>query len=394
MNILIGLCGLLLFAYLADISAKKTKIPSIIVLIAMGLGLKELIKLFYPQYDKLIDINLLLPVLGNLGLVLIVLEGAIELELSRKKMLVISKTLIGSFASILAVSFLLAYLMSYLSGQNDLKKYVINVIPMSIISSAIAIPAVRYMSKQVREFVVYESSLSDITGVLIFYFFILNEEITAKSFVFFAWDVLLMLLISLIVSILLSLFLSKINHHVKFIPIIVTVVLVYSISKQYHLPSLILILVFGLSLKNLEKLSHYENFRGFINYFHPEILNRELKKFEDIVNEFSFLIRTAFFITFGFSLNVSDIMDIHALQWSLLIIAVIYLVRLMLILSLKIELNPVFLIAPRGLISILLFISIPTHQRIDIINNAVLVQVVLISVVLMAVGNMFYKREV
>lgn len=394
MNILIGLCGLLLFAYLADISAKKTKIPSIIVLIAMGLGLKELIKLFHPHYDKLIDINMLLPVLGNLGLVLIVLEGAIELELSRKKMLVISKTLVSSFASILAVSFLLAYLMSYLSGQNDLKKYVINVIPMSIISSAIAIPAVRYMSKQVREFVVYESSLSDITGVLIFYFFILNEEITAKSFVFFAWDILLMLLISLIVSILLSLFLSKINHHVKFIPIIVTVVLVYSISKQYHLPSLILILVFGLSLKNLEKLTHYDRFKNMSNYFHPEILNRELKKFEDIVNEFSFLIRTAFFITFGFSLNISEIMDIHALQWSLLIIAVIYLVRLVLILALKIELNPVFLIAPRGLISILLFISIPTHQRIDIINNAVLVQVVLISVVLMAVGNLFYKKEV
>lgn len=393
MEILIIICGLLLFSYLADISAQKTKIPSIVFLISLGLGLKELMKLFYPEFDLLFNSEKILPVLGNLGLIMIVLEGAIDLEISRKKVSVVSKAIIGSCISILAVSAILSYLLIYLSNERDFKTILINVVPLSIISSAIAIPATRYMHRSIREYVIYESSISDIIGVLIFYFLVLNSAITVISFLGFTYDVIIMFLISLLVSVLLSLFLSQIKHHVKFLPIIIIVVMIYSISKMYHLPSLILILIFGLTLKNLEKLSHFQYFSKLSNFFHPEVLNRELKKFEDVVNEFSFLVRTAFFIIFGYSLNVEDILNFSALQWSLLSVGVIYLIRLLVLWILKIEFNPIFLIAPRGLVSILLFISIPSNQRVQFINQAVLVQVVVLSTLLMMIGNIFYKQK-
>jgi hypothetical protein len=202
-----------------------------------------------------------------------------------------------------------------------------------------------------------------------------------------------MILISFIISAGLSLFLSRIHHHIKFIPIIIVIVLVYSIAKLYHLPSLILILVFGLMLKNLEKLTHFEKLKSIIQFFHPETLSKELKKFEDIVNEFSFLIRTVFFLLFGYSLDISDILNTSSLQWSLLIISVIYFVRTLLLMVFNLNIHPLLFIAPRGLISVLLFISIPLEHKLGIINNSVLIQVVLMSIIVMMIGSIFYKKE-
>jgi hypothetical protein len=289
---------------------------------------------------------------------------------------------------------ILFYLINYLSiGYFSTKTLLLNIIPLTVISSAVAIPASKYMSLKIREFVIYESSLSDILGVLVFYFLLTNETINSNSFLQFGYDILIMILISFIISAGLSLFLSRIHHHIKFIPIIIVIVLVYSIAKLYHLPSLILILVFGLMLKNLEKLTHFEKLKSIIQFFHPETLGRELKKFEDIVNEFSFLIRTVFFLLFGYSLDISDILNTSSLQWSLLIISVIYFVRTLLLMVFNLNIHPLLFISPRGLVSVLLFISIPLEQKLGIINNSVLIQVVLMSIIVMMIGSIFYKKE-
>ena len=51
----------------------------------------------------------------------------------------------------------------------DVAVAVLAAIPFAVISSAVAIPAARGLAEQPREFVIYESSLSDIVGVLVFY---------------------------------------------------------------------------------------------------------------------------------------------------------------------------------------------------------------------------------
>jgi Kef-type K+ transport system membrane component KefB len=107
------------------------------------------------------DLSGALAVLATIGLVLIVLEGSLELEIDRSKIGLVSKSFVGAFFSILILSFSFALVFQYVSNQ-PLKVLLINAIPLSIISSAIAIPSVKNLSASNREFVTYESSLSDI----------------------------------------------------------------------------------------------------------------------------------------------------------------------------------------------------------------------------------------
>ncbi len=393
MNVLFVLCLLLLFSYILELTNQKVRIPSVIFLIATGLGLKELVLRFYPEFYQVFDVNVLLPSVGTIGLILIVLEGSIELELTREKLNIVWKSALIAFLSILLTILFLSFLVITLFKlETNLRVVFLNITPLSIISSAIAIPSVRLMSKHIKEFVIYESSLSDIIGVIVFNFFLVNTSIRFSNVFYFIYETFIMLLISIGVSIGLSLFLSKIHHRIKFMPIIIVIMLVYLLSKMYHLPSLLLILVFGLTLKNFEKLLHFEVSKKWAEYFQPDSLNRELKKFEDIVNEGVFLIKTIFFFLFGYSLNLEDILNLQNLEVSGLIILIIYVVRSILLWIFHLNLNPIVFFAPRGLISILLFLSIPQNVKMERISNSVLVQVVLITTFLMMVGNFLHKK--
>ena len=53
---------------------------------------------------------------------------------------------------------------------------VIYAIPLSIISSAVAIPSASGLINKNKEFVVYESTFSDILGIMIFYYSIRQVE--------------------------------------------------------------------------------------------------------------------------------------------------------------------------------------------------------------------------
>ena len=176
--IIIALCTLLLVAYLFDLTASKTKIPSVILLLLLGWLVKRgtvLLSIQLPNF------NPVLPVLGTIGLILIVLEGSLELELNKSKIGMIRKSFFGSLLSMVGLAFLLAYIFMHYQGST-LKDSLTSAIPFCIISSAIAIPSVRALSKYSKEFVIYESSLSDILGVLFFNFVALNDTFDFSSF--------------------------------------------------------------------------------------------------------------------------------------------------------------------------------------------------------------------
>src|SRR5690606_37061252 len=162
-----------------------------------------------------------------------------------------------------------------------------NAIPLAVISSAVAIPSAQNFGSKTREFITYESSLSDIFGVIFFNFIVLNSVIDALSVGIFLLEILGILIVTFGATLGLSYMLSKINHHVKFVPIVLMVILIYAIAKEYHLPALVFILFFGLFLQNLDELKHI----SFINKLRPEILNRETHKFREFISEAAFLIR-------------------------------------------------------------------------------------------------------
>jgi Kef-type K+ transport system membrane component KefB len=382
--IIIIICSLLLIAYLFDLTSSKTKIPAIILLLIVGWAVRQLSFIFEINIP---DLTFILPVLGTLGLILIVLEGTLELELSESRTSTVKKSFILALLPMLIMTTVLAYLFYYF-GQYSFKNSIINAIPFCIISSAIAIPSVNNLSKTNKEFIVYETSLSDIIGVLLFNFIALNETIDTSSFFNFIIQILLIIVISFISTLGLSYLLRKIDHHIKFVPIILLVILIYAISKVFHLPALIFIVLFGLFLGNIymiKKLKWIMKF-DWIKKFEPDNLHQEAHKFKDIVLEFSFLIRALFFLLFGYLIETSEIMNFESIIWASVITALLYSIRYIAIKLIKLPASPLFYIAPRGLITILLFLSITTTQNIAIVNKSLIIQVIIITVFMMMIG--------
>ncbi|MGN6530988.1 MAG: hypothetical protein ACTHK0_04455 [Ginsengibacter sp.] len=109
-TIIITFCGLLLVAYIFDLSSKKTRIPAVILLLLLGWIARQLTNFFN---IKLPDFSSILPVLGTVGLILIVLEGSLELKLNKSKFPLIRKSFFGALIPMLSLAFLFAYLLQY-----------------------------------------------------------------------------------------------------------------------------------------------------------------------------------------------------------------------------------------------------------------------------------------
>ena len=384
-TIIITVCVLILLAYIFDITSSKTKVPSVILLLLLGWLVKQ-ISLY--TGIKLPNLNPILPILGTIGLILIVLEGALELELNASKFTLVRKSFVVALFPILLLAFLIAGAFHYWLGM-DFKASLTNVIPLCVISSAIAIPSVKNLPKNQKEFIIYESSLSDIIGVIVFNFVALNTSFGVNSIWGFLGQMLAIIVISFLATGGLSYLLSKIDHHIKFAPIILLVILIYNISKIYHLPSLVFILIFGLFLGNLDEMKRFK----WIQKLKPELLDLEVKKFKEITIEATFVIRVLFFLLFGYLMETAEILNTATLLWSAGIVVAIFFIRAILLKINKVELFPLIFVAPRGLITILLFLSIPASQAIPIVNKSLIIQVIILTALVMMVGLMMKKPK-
>ncbi len=380
---IITICILILVAYIFDLSSARTRIPSVILLLLLGWIVQQATTFFSIPVP---DLEPLLPALGTIGLILIVLEGALELELNRSKLPVIRKAFLIAAFPIVTLGWLIAFTLNRYAGI-PYSIGLLNAIPLCVISSAIAIPTVKKQPALVKEFIVYESSLSDIIGILFFNFLAFNTVINANAFGQFTLQLLLMIVISFGATIGLSFLLSRIRHHIKFAPIVLLIILIYEVSKVYQLPALLFILLFGLFLGNLDELKRFR----FIEKLQPDILDREVHKFNELVVEGTFLVRSVFFILFGFLMRSEEIVNTETLLWAVGIVAAIIVIRLVMLKIAKLPLSPLLFIAPRGLITILLFVSILPEKSIPLINKSLIIQVIVLTAFMMMFGMMFSK---
>ncbi len=375
---------LLLIAYVFDLTSSRTKVPSVVLLLLLGWSIKEMVIWFDIQLP---DFSPVLPILGTIGLILIVLEGSLELELNKYKLHLIRKSFLGALISMLALAFLLAFIFQR-HGNINFKDNLLNAIPFCVISSAIAISSVRNLSSTNKDFVIYESTLSDILGVFIFNFLFLNDTINQFSFGHFALQLLIIIVVSIVATIGLSFLLNKIKHHIKFIPIILLVVSIYTLSEIYHLPGLIFILFFGLSIGNLDKLKRF----SWLHKLNPDELNKEVIKLKELTSEFTFLGRSLFFLLFGYLIETNEILNADSFFWSLTVVFFILFFRTIQLKLSNLPLQPLLFIAPRGLITILLFISIEPRKTISLVNISLITQVILLTAFLLMIGLMTYKK--
>jgi cell volume regulation protein A len=383
--IIITICTLLLLAYIFDLTASKTKVPSVILLLLLGFAVQHVSNFFKINIP---DLTSLLPILGTVGLILIVLEGSLELEFNKSKAPLIKKSFFASLFPMVALAILLSFVFQYFD-QISFKDSLINAIPLCIISSAIAIPSVKSLTSYNKEFIIYESSFSDIIGVLLFTFIAFNDSFGFSSFGYFGLQLIIIAVISFVATIGLAFLLNRIDHHIKFVPIILLVILIYAISETYHLPALIFIMLFGLFLGNLDELKQF----NWIEKFKPDELTKEVFKFRELIGEAAFLVRALFFLLFGYLIKTNEILNKDTLIWAGGIVAAIFIFRAIQLLFSRLPLSPLLFIAPRGLITILLFLAIKPTQHVPFISRSLIIQVIILTALVMMLGLITNKKQ-
>lgn len=385
--ILAGLSIVILLSYFYEFIGKKLKLPSVVLLVLSGIGVRFLTD---QQSISVPYINNILPIFGTVGLILIVLEGALDLEVSKEKRKMIGKTFWVASLSFILASISIAALLHFGFGIHA-KTAILNAIPFAVVSSAVAIPAARSLSPGMREFVTYESSFSDILGILFFNAILSASGINILEITHFIGNVVAMVILSLALAALLTLYIDKIAHHIKYMPILALLILVYTSAKMMHFSPLILILIFGLFVNNLELMSEFKWFKH-LNYTK---LNNDLEQFKQIVLELVFFIRTIFFLIFGFTVQITALFNIQVFLMAGLLFVFIIMTRWITLRLLSASsIRPILYFSPRGLITILLFLSIPELERTPFINNEVVVTTVLLTLAFLTFGNLLGERGI
>ena len=383
---------LIIFSYLFDAFSRKTKFPSVLLLLGTGIIARAFADWSGFGGSKILDD--LIAVLGTIGLILIVLEGALELQIKKENLGLLLKGFIAALVVLLLNIALVSQLIEALTGLND-HLSVLLAVPLSIISSAVAIPSATGLLEQDKEFVVFESTFSDILGILIFNYALgqyQKEEalLASTPLINLGIQLIGIVALSLVIAFLLFQLLQRITHHVKFFLILALLILLYAIGKYLHLPALVTIFIFGLFLGNVSTFFP----RILAQYLDPEKTKNELHEFHILTGESTFLVRTFFFLFFGFSITLDNFLSHDPYFYGLMILVVMFLARYAFFALSEFKVQPstkVFL-SPRGLISILLFFQLQDSNIPGLdnqpINEKVLLIVIIFSMLIMIVGTL------
>jgi len=383
---------LIVFSYLFDRFARKTKFPAVILLMFTGILFRLLSSAY--GFNQLGFLDDLIPVLGTVGLILIVLEGALELKISKEKLPLLLKGFIAALVILLLNIAALQWVFSSLFEMSA-QVAVLSAIPLAIISSAVAIPSAGGLLDKEREFVVYESTFSDILGIMIFNYALRQFEVgegllNISSLVALLFQIIGVVVISIGITYILFKLLRQIEHHVKFFLILALLILVYAFGKLFHLPALVTIFIFGIFLSNVKRLLP----RFLKNYLDLDHTEKELHEFHLLTAESTFLVRTFFFLFFGFSIQLSTFNSIQPLIYGVIIILIMLALRYLYFSATTVQIkpSPLVYLSPRGLISILLFLQLKDISFVDLslspIDERVLLIVILGTMLVMLLGTL------
>lgn len=241
---------------------------------------------------------------------------------------------------------------------------------------------------------VYESTFSDIIGIMVFYFMIGADGGAGEGSI--AWEVILniggTIILSAVVAYVMVFLFQKLQMQVKLFLIISVLMLLFAVGKYFHLSSLLIILAFGLVLNNTDLF-----FQGPLSkFFDHKKVAPILHDFHTLTLESAFLIRTFFFVVFGLSITLSSLYNIEVAVNSFVIVAILYGIRYVLLKFIyKGSLFPEVFIAPRGLITVLLFFVVMKNKDyvIENFDTGLLLYPILITSIIMMIALITYRKE-
>lgn len=378
-HLLILLGSLAILAFIYDIIARKTRIPTVLFLLGTGMILRIVLIRFGIAVPSL---HGFLQILGSIGLIFIVFEGALDIQMTKAGRGLMLKAFVSALALLLLTAWAISGLYHFLADAPWHQAW-LNAAPLAVISSAIAIPSSQGLDGHRREFVVYESTFSDILGILVFNFILAHEVVNSAALSSLAVDMLWVSLISVAATAFLLYLVAKTQTSNKYTLLFALLVIAYALGKLAHLPTLLLVFVLGICLNNSGILPM--PFRKSDSA--SRRLRHELRLLKRLTGEGSFFLRTYFFVVFGFSISIASLASWRTLLFGGLVLSILILVRGLFLWGLlrRVPVPEVFL-APRGLITILLFFSIPSSQLIPDLGQDVILVVILGSTLLMALG--------
>lgn len=379
--LLIFLSALVIFSYVIDALTRKIRFPAVIILIFTGIALR-----FFGDIAgvPVADLHLTLPILGTVGLIVIVFEGALEIRFGEKGDKALGIAALSGFVILLISAFVIGYIIHYFT-QLPYYNCLVNAIPLSVVSSAVAISSAKHISPKARKFITYESTFSDIFGILLFNFTLNNETVNGYSFGALGMELILLIMVSVLFSFFVLFLLNKIKGHSKYFFIIAVLLLTYALAKSFHLSALFIVLVLGLFLNNADLIPS----KKIKKYFVLKDIRDEMHSLYKFSSELAFLLKTFFFIIFGYTIMIQNLGESDVLVYGSLILGVSIIIRLMILIFLPgVHWKPELFFMPRGLISILLMLSIPEAIQIPVVVNGIGLFVILGSGIFMAAGMM------
>ena len=387
-NVIIEASIIVILSFWFNGLAKKTNVPSVLMLILLGILIKIGLDIFAPSSP---DFEGSLEILGTVGLIMIVLEAALELELKKEKLIPILKSMAIALIGLVGSAWVAALILYQFIDGMTMQSAWLYATPLSILSSAIIIPSVGGLADAKKEFHIYESTFSDIFGIMMFYFLTsgLNPAEDGGA-LGFSVNLLLTIVIAVVASYAIILIFQRIKSQAKLFLLIAVLLLLYALGKKMHLSSLIIILIFGLIVKNIKLF-----FPGKTAVFLEEEKMKHIYHDLHIITlETAFIVRTFFFVIFGITIVLSSLLSLEVALISLLIIASIYVIRWVILrVFVGNDILPQLFIAPRGLITVLLFYAIPNQAKIEGFESGILLFVIIATSLIMTWAMIKDKRK-
>ena len=384
--IILGAALVVIVSFFFTQISRKTHIPSVLMLMLLGYGITFFVDIGESRLLPALEI------LGTVGVILIVLEAALDLHLEKDKMALLGKASLLALVLLLVTSGIIAAAL-YLILQMDFLTSMFYAVPLAVMSSAIIIPSVQSLTEHKKEFLIFESALSDILGIIIFYSLLdfhhaAPEDSVGASLII---KTLLTIGISFVISYALILIFQYGRGHATLFVLIAALIALYAMGKLLHLSSLIIILVFGLVLNN-----RHIFFQGPLKrYINEEDISAVLKEFKAITLETAFVVRTFFFVAFGMSIVMSQLINWAVPVVTLIVLFAIYASRYVgLRTAFLSDIEPEVYVAPRGLITILLFYAIPHDIVTEKFPPGILLLTVLITSFVMTYGLIKESKKV
>lgn len=383
--LIIGVCLLIILSYLFNLLSRKSGIPSVLLLLLSGIISREIMifnNIPFEISPRLVEI------VGILGLIMIILEAGLDLRIGKNKLKLIRNAFFSA-AVILILSAMACSALLYFYLNESFIHCLIYAIPLSVVSSAIVIPSISHLHENKKEFLVYETSFSDILGIIIFNYLIAGNILKGSNIGFFFGSLFLSFILSIVLSFIILFLLTRITTKVRFFLIFSILIFLYAGGKMLHLPALFIILLFGLIVSNWGE----PIFKKFYKWVSPAQVNDVSHLLHSLTAESSFLIRTFFFFIFGFTIDLRLIMDYEVILAGSAIISILLGVRyIYLRFFLHSHIFPELFFMPRGLITVLLFYSIPEAYKLSKFNEGILFFVILITSIIMMIGSIAYGK--